>query len=431
MTRKVSTGIDKFSKIRKNNIFYIDKTHFIKEWWDQRDDVTLITRPRRFGKTLMLDTVRTFFSIEYHDSLNLFNGLSIYNDKDLCLIQGKIPTIFISFSDIKSTNFSEMKYEIKIILSAIYDDFEYILDLNKLSEREKQQYSLVNPDMPDPIAKRSLQFLTKYLARQFGAEPIILLDEYDTPMQEAWLKGYWDEAVDFLRGLFNSTFKTNPWLGRGLMTGITRVSNESLFSDLNNLKVVTTTSKLYADCFGFTEDEVFAAMDEYGLTEKSEVKRWYDGFRFDETNGIYNPWSIIGYLSERQFAPYWAQTSSNAMVGQLIGPAEATVKMQMEDLLQGKSIAVNLDEQIVFSRIYDKKDAIWSFLMAAGYVKPLSFNLENGSYELALVNFEVKRIIENLVSDWFNNRNVRGAEFRNALLADNLDSMNTYMSEIA
>ena len=250
-------------------------------------------------------------------------------------------------------------------------------------------------------------------------------------MQEAWLKGYWDEAVEFLRGLFNSTFKTNPWLGRGLMTGITRVSKESLFSDLNNLKVVTTTSKLYADCFGFTEDEVFAAMDEYGLTGKDEVKRWYDGFIFGETKGIYNPWSIIGYLSEHQFAPYWAQTSSNAMVGQLIGPAKATVKMQTEDLLQGKSIAVAFDEQIVFSQLYDRKDAIWSFLMASGYVKPLNFNLEKSSYELALVNFEVKTIIENLVSNWFNNVNINGSEFRKALLSGDLDSMNTYMSEIA
>ena len=305
------------------------------------------------------------------------------------------------------------------------------MDLNFLSERDKYHFSLVNPGMSDSIAKKSIQFLANYLTRQFSIKPIILLDEYDTPLQEAWLKGYWDNAVEFLRGMFNSTFKTNPWLGRGLMTGITRVSKESLFSDLNNIKVVTTTSKLYADCFGFTEDEVFAAMDEYGLTEKDEVKRWYDGFSFGETKGIYNPWSIIGYLSERCFAPYWAQTSSNAMVGQLIGPAEATVKMQTEDLLRGKSIAVNLDEQIVFSQLYDKKDAIWSFLMAAGYVKPLSFNLENGSYELALVNFEVKRIIESLVSDWFNNRNVRGVEFRNALLTDDLDSMNMYMSEIA
>ncbi|MBR6466689.1 MAG: AAA family ATPase, partial [Desulfovibrio sp.] len=251
MARKVSTGIDTFSELREYNIFYIDKTHFIKDWWEQNDKVTLITRPRRFGKTLMLDTVRTFFSTEYRDRLDLFDGLFISSDKKLCSIQGKIPVIFLSFSDIKSTTFSEMKDEIKLSLSAIYNNIEYTLDLNLFSERDRYHFSLVNPGMSDSIAKKSIQFLANYLDRQYGIKPIILLDEYDTPLQEAWLKGYWDKAVEFLRGMFNSTFKTNPWLGRGLMTGITRVTKESLFSDLNNIKVVTTTSKLYADCFGF------------------------------------------------------------------------------------------------------------------------------------------------------------------------------------
>ena len=232
--------------------------------------------------------------------------------------------------------------------------------------------------MKDYIAMSSIRDLSRYLERQFGEKVIILLDEYDAPMQEAWLNAYWDEAADFFRGLFNETFKTNEGLGRGLMTGVTRVSKESLFSDLNNLEVVTTTSELYADCFGFTEDEVFAAMDEYGLSDKETVRRWYDGFIFGTTKDIYNPWSIIGYLKNKRFESYWAQTSSNAMVGQIIGSAEREVKVQTEDLLQGRSIAVRLDEQIVFSQLHDKEGAVWSFLMAAGYVKPLRFDPASG-----------------------------------------------------
>ena len=285
--------------------------------------------------------------------------------------------------------------------------------------------------MSDVTAQLSIQDLSTYLTRQFGVKPIILLDEYDTPMQEAWLKGYWDEAAEFFRGLFNETFKANDCLGRGLMTGITRVSKESLFSDLNNLEVVSTTSELYEDCFGFTEDEVFAAMDEYGLADRDEVRRWYDGFIFGTAKGIYNPWSIIGYLKHRRFASYWAQTSSNAMVGQIIGSAEREVKEQAEDLLQGKSIAVHLDEQIVFSQLHDKEGAVWSFLMAAGYVKPLRFDPASGMYELALVNREVLSIMEDLVSGWFNGPRACGGDFRKALLAGELDDMNELMSDIA
>ena len=285
--------------------------------------------------------------------------------------------------------------------------------------------------MKDYIAMSSIRDLSRYLERQFGEKVIILLDEYDAPMQEAWLNAYWDEAADFFRGLFNETFKTNEGLGRGLMTGVTRVSKESLFSDLNNLEVVTTTSELYADCFGFTEDEVFAAMDEYGLSDKETVRRWYDGFIFGTTKDIYNPWSIIGYLKNKRFESYWAQTSSNAMVGQIIASAEREVKVQTEDLLQGRSIAVRLDEQIVFSQIHDKEGAVWSFLMAAGYVKPLRFDPASGRYELALVNREVYRIMEDLVSGWFNGPRACGGDFRKALLANDLDDMNELMSDIA
>jgi hypothetical protein len=379
----------------------------------------------------MLDTVRTFFSPEFFGYHRIFEGLSIWKNENFREIQGKIPVIFISFSSVKAKNYDEMTQKIKAVIVRIYNDFFRILDFNLLSETEQDQFKSVRRDMSDVTAQLSIQDLSTYLTRQFGVKPIILLDEYDTPMQEAWLKGYWDEAAEFFRGLFNETFKANDCLGRGLMTGITRVSKESLFSDLNNLEVVSTTSELYEDCFGFTEDEVFAAMDEYGLADRDEVRRWYDGFIFGTAKGIYNPWSIIGYLKHRRFASYWAQTSSNAMVGQIIGSAEREVKEQAEDLLQGKSIAVHLDEQIVFSQLHDKEGAVWSFLMAAGYVKPLRFDPASGMYELALVNREVLSIMEDLVSGWFNGPRACGGDFRKALLAGDLDDMNELMSDIA
>ncbi|MCR5169004.1 MAG: ATP-binding protein [Desulfovibrio sp.] len=431
MSRIIPTGEQNFATLREENLFYIDKTRFIQEWWEGRDRVTLITRPRRFGKTLMLDTITTFFSPEFNGRKDLFEDLEIWKNEKIRELQGKVPVIFISFSGTDCNNYDGMKRAFKNILSNLYNSFRTILDFNLLYETEKEQFASVRRDMSDETAQMAIQDLSIYLARQFGELPLVLLDEYDAPLQAAWLHGYWDEAVDFLRGLFNLTFKTNKSLGRGLMTGITRVSKESLFSGLNNLKVVTITSKLYTTSFGFTEDEVFAIMDEYNLKDKEEVKRWYDGFIFGGVEDIYNPWSIIGYLSEQSFEPYWAQTSSNALVGQLIANSSVKIKEETEDLLQGKSITVNFDEQVIFSQLYKKPGAIWSLLMAAGYVKPLRFDRGRGEYEITLTNYEVKMLIDTMISEWFNNDNADGEKFRKALLSNDIEIMNVIMSDIA
>ncbi len=431
MPRVIPTGEQVFATLREDNLFYIDKTRFIQDWWERKDRVTLITRPRRFGKTLMLDTVETFFSPQFKGRSDLFEGLEIWNNEKFRKLQGKIPVIFISFSGADCSNYDEMNSEIKNILVDIYNSFRPVLNFELFYDIEKQQFASVRSDMSDATARRAVHALSQYLARQFGELPIVLLDEYDAPLQAAWIHGYWDKAVDFLRGLFNLTFKANKSLGRGLMTGVTRVSKESLFSGVNNLKVVTVTSKIYSTCFGFTENEVFLAMDEYGLKEKDKVKRWYDGFIFGDIKDIYNPWSIIGYLSEHSFETYWAQTSSNALVGQLIANSSVKIKEEAKNLLQGKSITVNFDEQIVFSQLNKKSGAIWSLLMAAGYVKPLRFNREIGEYEIALTNFEVQMLIDTIISEWFNNDNADGEEFRKALLKNDIETMNKTMADIA
>lgn len=431
MSRVIPTGEQSFVTLRQKNLFYVDKTRFIQDWWHSEDRVTLITRPRRFGKTLMLDTVRAFFSLEYANRQDLFAGLAVWQDESMRPLQGTLPVISLSFASIKGENFCQTLKLFNSRLVSIYNDFRPFLDFASLSDTEQEQFASVRQSMDEATAQDALLYLTKYLARQSGRLPIILLDEYDTPLQEAWMSGYWDELVGLMQGMLNATFTSNPWLGRGLLTGITRVGKESLFSDLNNLQVVSTTSTLYTDCFGFTEEEVFAVMDEYGLAARQEVRLWYDGFIFGKTKGIYNPWSIIGYLKNQAFAPYWAQTSSNALVGQLIAKAPKTVKDECSALICGKSIVTSMDEQVVFSQLSGKKSAIWSLLMASGYVKPLSFRSETNEYELALTNHEVHIILEGLISDWFNNNYVDSGLFGQALLTDDLETMNETLREIA
>ena len=431
MKRILPTGEQSFVTLRKNNLFYVDKTRFISDWWTGHDRVTLLTRPRRFGKTLMLDTVRTFFSPEFSGRSDLFEGLRVWQDETIRPLQGTIPVIFLSFSDVKSSTCKEAIELIKESIVDLYTEFKEQNGISYILDDEKEQFSSVCRRMSNTTAQTSLRYLSHYLLRQYKTQPIILLDEYDTPLQEAWLKGYWDELVDFIRGLFNSTFKNNPYLERALLTGITRVSKESIFSDMNNIEVVSITSDLYADSLGFTNAEVIAALKEYDLDTIDEVKNWYDGFIFGSLKEIYNPWSIIKYLKHKKFEAYWAETSSNALVGQLLAQANGNVKKNVERLLDGESIVAKLNEQIIFSELYNEEGAIWSLLMAAGYLKPLAIDYVSEIYELTLTNLEVHIILNRLISRWFNKSDGYGKLFREALLADNISYMNKYLSEIA
>ena len=364
MERTVGIGIQSFDKIIENKYFYIDKTDFIREWWENGDDVTLITRPRRFGKTLNMSMTEQFFSIKYAGRSDLFAELSIWRNEAYRRLQGTYPVISLSFANIKETNYKNTRDKICQILTELFRDHNFLLKSEALSDEEKEEFKKISVDMDDVSATLALHCLSKYLYRYYGKKVIILLDEYDTPMQEAYVNGYWEELVSFTRGLFNAAFKTNPWLERGIMTGITRVSKESMFSDLNNLEVVTTTSKKYETAFGFTEQEVFTAMEEYGLSDKKEdVKSWYDGFTFGKTKDIYNPWSIINYLDKKELSIYWANTSSNHLIGKLIREGTPDIKMEMEELLQGKMYHTVLDEQIVFNQLDGDNRAIWQVVI--------------------------------------------------------------------
>lgn len=435
MGRQVAIGIQQFNSIIENNCFYVDKTCFIKEWWDSRDAVTLITRPRRFGKTLTISMVEQFFSVEYAGRSDLFEGLSIWQDNRFRDLQGSYPVLSLSFANVKETTYAKTKQRICRLITELYEKNRFLLESDLLTERDKAFYLEMDKDMPEETASYALHKLSDLLYRYYGKKVIILLDEYDTPMQEAYVAGFWDELVEFTRSLFNSTFKTNPYLECAIMTGITRVSKESIFSDLNNLKVVTTTSNEYADCFGFTEEEVFAAMDEYGYTEKAEVKKWYNGFTFGEKKDIYNPWSILNYLDTGDLRTYWANTSSNSLVGKLIREASPEIKIIMEDLLGGKNLQTQIDEQIVYNQLDDNENAIWSLLLASGYLKVDSFRIDsrkgNPDYELSITNLEVRFMFENMIRQWFKNFTPAYNNFIKALLSGDTKAMNNYMNRVA
>ena len=444
MAKVVAIGKQSFESIREKDNFYVDKTLFIREWWDSDDSVTLITRPRRFGKTLNMDMIKCFFSNEYKNRGDLFEGLDIWKDEKYRELQGTYPVIFLSFAEIKKNNFKDTKNDIISIINEAYKQHSYLIRSNVLTDAEKgifdkfDNYSKdtdVSKEMSNEIVCRAIKDLSSMLCRHFGKKVIILLDEYDTPMQEAYVNGYWEELVGFTRSLFNSTFKTNPYLERAIMTGITRVSKESIFSDLNNLKVITVTSDEYSRCFGFTEDEVFAALEEQGLSsEKEKVKLWYDGFTFGESRDIYNPWSIINFLDEKKYKTYWADSSSNGLVNELIRTGSAEIKKTMETLMAGGIVEKNIDEQIVFEQLKTNKDAVWSLLLASGYLRVEAFRTEGRLnkkiYSLKLTNYEVEQMFGTMIERWFGGADVPYNEFINAMLNGDIESMNEYMNRV-
>lgn len=440
MAGKVVIGAQDFVKLRENDYFYVDKTAFIKEWWESGDDVTLITRPRRFGKTLNMSMLETFFSVEHVDKGDLFEGLSIWEDEKYRALQGTYPVISLSFARVKEGNYQSAREKMCEILRDLYRDFRYLLDSEVLTDEDRAYFRRVQSvDVSDSDATSALYQLSGFLYRYFGKKVIILLDEYDTPMQEAYVDGYWSEITSFMRSLFNSTFKTNPYLSRAVMTGITRVSKESIFSDLNNLKVVTTTADEYATAFGFTEDEVFAALDEYGYGNlKKEIKFWYDGFIFGKQKDIYNPWSILNFLDTGEVAAYWVNTSSNVLVSQLIQTGTVNIKKQFERLICGEHIYSTIDEQIVFNRLDGSEQAVWSLLLASGYLKVISrqsyLEIPVGMdplYELAITNREVELMFRRMVHDWFSATEQEYNSFVEALLVCDTDAMNDYMNQVA
>ena len=436
MKKVIGIGKQSFEDIIQSNCFYIDKTSLIKEWWESEDDITLITRPRRFGKTLNMDMLKCFFSNQYQDKGYLFEGLNIWKEEKYQQLQGTYPVIYLSFADVKQTNYKDAVLKIKKIITDVYQQYIELARWEGLTEVQIRQFQSVDPYMDDVTAQCALKDLSGYLYRYYEKKVIILLDEFDTPMQEAYIHGYWNEFTAFIRSLFNAAFKTNPYLNRAMMTGITRVSKESIFSDLNNLKVVTTTSEEYATCFGFTQKEVFAALEEFQLADqKDAVKQWYDGFTFGSQQDIYNPWSITNYLKEKKFLAYWESTSSNGLVNRLIQISQPDVKESMEELLNEREIVLNFDEQIVFDQLETKENAIWSLMVASGYLKIDKIEYRGilyvPWYHLKITNLETLGMFSEMFAGWFQNTRSNYNAFIKAMLCGNIKEMNAYMNEVA
>ena len=436
MPKVIGIGKQRYDRIIENNLFYIDKTMFIKEWWENQDDVTLITRPRRFGKTLNMDMLKCFFSNEYKDRGDLFEGLDIWKEEKYREIQGTYPVIFLSFAKIKQNTYEDAIAGIKRIICDEIQKYIFLKDWDGLADEEKNNLKNITYGMDDVTAQEAIASLSNYLSRYYGKNVIILLDEYDTPMQEAYVNGYWEELVSFTRSFFNATFKSNLYLERAVITGITRVSKESIFSDLNNLKVITVESDEYSDTFGFSEEEVFLALDDFNLSDKKQiVKEWYDGFTFGSQRDIYNPWSIINFLENKKIDTYWADTSSNSLINHLIKKSVPEIKELMELLLKRESIEVTFDDQIVFNQLDKSKNAIWSLLVASGYLKidDIEYKglLLKPWYHISITNLETVSMFANMFAGWFENPDARYNDFIKSLLNNDLKGMNYYMNKVA
>lgn len=433
--KEISVGNQNFATIIENGYFYVDKTEFIRKWWKSADVVTLITRPRRFGKTLNLSMLEHFFSNKYTNGEDLFGGLNIWKYSDYRTLCNQFPVLMISFASVKGTNYETARQQIIQEIVGLYRNNDYLTHEPFFSHMDSQFWNRVDYDMTDAIAGDSIKFLCEMMSKKYGKKVLIFLDEYDTPIQEAYVDGFWSDMTGFVRSLFNSTFKTNPFLERAILTGITRISKESIFSDLNNLKVDTMTNSKYDTAFGFTETEVRNVLTSYGLEQAfDDVKKWYDGFKIGKTDGIYNPWSVIGFLDAGVLDNYWANTSENSLVEKLIREGSADVKKSMENLLNGESVEALIDDEIVFNLIDKNESGIFSMLLAAGYLKIDKSVDEVGvrkKYMVSLTNLEVIHTFEDMIKRWFEGDNVKYNDFIKALLLNDVKYMNRFMNEVA
>lgn len=427
---QVPIGVQDYETLSSKNLFYIDKTFFISDWWNHDDVVTLITRPRRFGKTLNLSMVNCFFSKKYANRSDLFDKFEVWNDRNMRSLQGTIPTIFISFGGIKESDARGQLMSLKSQIHYAYYEHKYIIDM--LPEQDKKAYcKYLDPfGYTDEMIISGINELCRFIHAAYGQNSIILIDEYDTPMLEAWVGNSWSTCANNMRLFFNKTLKTNPYIKKALLTGITRISKESFFSDLNHLKVCSMTSHMYDYAFGFTEDEVFNAMKYQQLDNFDEVKSWYDGFTVGNRTDIYNPWSIINFLADRKIKPYWVNSSSNAMINSLFKEGDTQVKQSLESLIDKRTIRTTMKEETPFEQVATSAPALWSLLFASGYLKIVNITPDN-IYELGVTNKEVHLMLIDFVKEWFDaNNKSRYGGFLNAMLCNDVGFMQEYLERI-
>jgi hypothetical protein len=407
MKRKLPIGISDFKRVIDDNYYYVDKSLFIKEIIDSDGLVILLPRPRRFGKTLNLSMLRYFFEKTGEDTGSLFEKLAIWRQgEEYTEKQGRYPVIYLTFKDVKSEKWDKCFEQLKRTLSEEYRRHKYLLGNELLDPQEEKEYQeIINLSASEPAYENSLKKLSGYLEKFNHTKTIILIDEYDAPIQGGFINGYYQEIINFMRNLLSGAFKDNPSLEKGVLTGILRVAKESIFSGLNNLGVFSLLKREYSNHFGLLENEVEAMLKDYEIEFEAEaVKNWYNGYVFGE-NVIYNPWSIINFVNSWRdgLLPYWVHTSSNDLVKQIITRSSQDVKEDLEKLIKGESIKKVVDDNIVFGEIENSAETIWNFLLFSGYLKATAKELMNKRLycELMIPNLEVEYLYEEIILSWF------------------------------
>ena len=437
MKKNLPIGTSDFKKLRNLDRYYVDKTLLIREIIDDASEIILIPRPRRFGKTLNMSMLRYFFDREDAEQNNkLFEGLAIDSEEECKHEQGKYPVIFLTFKDIKESSFDASIEKFREVIGDEYARFSFMLDGDFLSAVEKQQFNdVINYRATITQLQSSLKRLTKYIYRYYSQKPILLLDEYDTPIHAAFADQYYKKMVDFLRGVLSDALKDNVNLHKGILTGTLRISKESIFTGLNNISVYTLLSHRYSDKFGFTQLEVSEMLSFYGLEEYTEsVKTWYNGYIIGSID-IYNPWSIINYIHNKDegFKPHWVNTSSNELIKEIIKDCPPIVHNEMLDLMDNKFLIKSLNENVSFPELKNTDNSIYSFLVFSGYLKAklLKFEKSRSWYELTIPNVEVRLLFSDIFITWFKEtfKKGRNIELINALLTKDIELFGEILGE--
>ena len=403
----IGIGESDFKGLRVRNNYYIDKTMYIKNIIDNESRVVLVTRPRRFGKTLNMSMLKYYFDCKKTDNQELFKDLKIMEQgEEYTSKLGYYPVIYITLKDVQDRNYESMLLDMKTAMLNMYKEHMYLLKSDEIFDFEKDRImDILYCREDENVLKNSVRDLSEYLSRYYNKPVILLVDEYDVPLQNAYVEGYYEEAVKFFKTFYGVTFKDNPYLEKTVLTGVSRVAKESIFSGANNFDVYTVLDNEFADDFGITEEEMDKVIEDFEIQdEKEEIKSWYDGYKIGEVEGIYNPWSILNYLNKKELMPYWINTSSNDLI-KLILKNSTTVKEKIERLLKGEAIEVKINLETVIVGIEENEDNIWGLLLGTGYLKVVeTVDITEGIYKIKLPNYEIKFLFQQIIDDWFRNK---------------------------
>ena len=403
----IGIGESDFKSLIIKDNYYIDKTLYIKDIIDNQSKVILVTRPRRFGKTLNMSMLKYYFDIKQKDNITLFKNLKIMaQDEYYTSKLGAYPVIYVSLKDAGLMNYDYMIMQMKTIMMDMFYEHKYILESNKIPEGDKQIFNrILNAKATDIDLINSLKTLSKMLYLYYNKPAILLIDEYDVPIQSAYVEGYYENAMKFLKSFYNTTFKDNPYLEKTVLTGVSRVAKESIFSGANNFVVYTVLDNEFANDFGITEEEMDKVIKDFDIEDKkNQIKEWYDGYKIGNVEGIYNPWSILNYLSRKELIPYWVNTSSNDLIKMTLKNS-TTVKEKIERLLNDEAVEVQINLETIIVGIEDKEENIWGLMLQTGYLKVVeTVNISEGIYKVKIPNYEIKELFKGIVRDWFRNK---------------------------